>query len=212
MITPDRFIARSSDRVAWLEARRNSISATTVAKACTPAGFQQVVADMTVPREIVPNDVMRWGVEREPFIAQRVKELTGIMPNDWLISYDAGTRAWMTATPDGLSLDHKWIGEYKTSGKPLDQIPVHYLRQVQWQLHVTGAERCLFAYELRLERDGKFYPGIDIETQWVDRDEKMIRELVAVAEQLQQNLVYRDWDEMQMIESEWGEAPREGMK
>ena len=69
--------------------------------------------------------------------------------------------------------------------------------------------RCLFAYELRLERDGKFYPGIDVETQWVDRDEKMIRELVAVAEQLQQNLVYLEWDALEMIESEWGEAPRE---
>jgi hypothetical protein len=101
-----------------------------------------------------------------------------------------------------LSLDHKLIGEYKTSGKPLDKIPAHYMRQVQWQLFVAGAERCLFAYELRLDAPGgTFAPGFDVETQWVDRDDKKIKELVSVAEKLQTVNVYASWDQREELEN-----------
>jgi hypothetical protein len=147
---------------------------------------------------------MDWGNYREPFIAQIVKEKTGIMPNEWLISFDDGLRRWQMATPDGLSMDHTLIAEIKTSGKPLDRIPIGYMRQIQWQLHVTGAEQCLFAYELRLEGPEGFVPGFDVVTQWVERDEKMISELISVAEQIQQNIVYRSWDERDALENEMG--------
>lgn len=202
MIAPERFIARSSDRDAWLAARADGVTATMVAKASTPAGFRDVIEQIENPVDIVPNAMMDWGNYREPFIAQIVKERFGIMPNEWLISFDDGLRRWQMATPDGLSMDHTLIAEIKTSGKPLDKIPVGYMRQIQWQLHVTGAERCLFAYELRLEGPEGFVPGFDVETQWVDRDEKMISELISVAEQVQQNIVYRSWDERDAIENE----------
>lgn len=202
MIAPERFIARSSDRDAWLAARAEGVTATMVAKASTPAGFRDVIEQIENPVDIVPNAMMDWGNYREPFIAQIVKERFGIMPNEWLISFDDGLRRWQMATPDGLSMDHTLIAEIKTSGKPLDKIPVGYMRQIQWQLHVTGAERCLFAYELRLEGPEGFVPGFDVETQWVNRDEKMISELISVAEQVQQNIVYRSWDERDAIENE----------
>lgn len=202
MIAPERFIARSSDRDAWLAARADGVTATMVSKASTPAGFRDVIEQIENPVDIVPNAMMDWGNYREPFIAQIVKERFGIMPNEWLISFDDGLRRWQMATPDGLSMDHTLIAEIKTSGKPLDKIPVGYMRQIQWQLHVTGAERCLFAYELRLEGPEGFVPGFDVETQWVDRDEKMISELISVAEQVQQNIVYRSWDERDAIENE----------
>jgi hypothetical protein len=202
MIIPERFIARSTDRDAWLAARAEGVTATMVAKASTPAGFRDVIEHIDNPVDIIPNALMEWGTHREPFIAQIVKERFGIMPNDWLISFDDGLRRWQMATPDGLSLDHGLIAEIKTSGKPLDKIPVGYMRQIQWQLHVTGAERCLFAYELRLEGPEGFVPGFDVETQWVDRDEKMISELIAVAEQVQQHIVYRSWDEREQLENE----------
>lgn len=197
MISADRFLARSSDRDHWLFMRDQGVTATQVARAATPSGFAEVIALIEEPRPVEVNDFMRWGVERESHIAAVVKERFGIMPNDWLIARDADSSRWQMATPDGLSMDHKWIGEYKTSGKPLDKVPIHYMRQVQWQLHVTGAERCLFAYEERLNGPDGFVPGLDVTCQWIDRNEKMIKELVLVAEQLQQHRVYSDWAEME---------------
>ena len=204
MIEADRFLARSSDREAWLWHREQGVTATMVSRAATPAGFAEVVAEMEAERrDITPNAYMDWGNEREPYIAEVAKERFGIMPNDWLIS--AGGKlspdCWMMATPDGLSLDHKVIGEYKTSGKPLDKIPAHYMRQVQWQMWVTDAERCLFAYELRLDAPSGFAPGFDVECQWVERDDKKIKELVAVAEKLQTINVYASWDQREELEN-----------
>jgi len=205
MIEADRFLARSTDREAWLWHRAQGVTATQVGKAATPAGFAEAVAELENPREVTVNAFMEWGNQREPHIAQVVKERFGIMPNDWLIS--AGEKLspdrWMMATPDGLSLDHKLIGEYKTSGKPLDKIPAHYMRQVQWQMFVCGpqVERCLFAYELRLDAPGGFAPGFDVETQWVDRDEKKIKELVSVAEKLQTVNMYASWEQREELEN-----------
>lgn len=201
MITPDRFIARSSDRELWLAAREDCITATMVANAATPAGFAEVIARIEDPQPIVPNAYMEWGTFREGFIALELKDREGIMPNEWLIAKDSGLDRWMAATPDGLSLDHTVISEIKTSGKPLHSIPIRYRRQMQWQLHCTSAERVLFCWELRLEGPDGFVPDFDIHTQWVERDPDMIRELVFVAEQLQQHLVYRSWDEREEMEN-----------
>jgi hypothetical protein len=204
MISPERFIARSVDRDAWLHARSQGVTATMVAKASTPAGFRDVIEQIENPVDITPNAVMDWGNYREPFIAQVVKERYGIMPNDWLIARDADLCRWQMATPDGLSMDHSVIAEIKTTGKPLDTIPIAYRRQMQWQMYVTGAERCLFAYELRLEGPEGFVPGFDVECQWVDYDAEMIADLVAVAEQVQQTNVYLSWEERESLENENG--------
>lgn len=201
MIAPERFIARSSDREAWLYARQQGITATMVAHGSTPAGFRDIVEQMENPTPVESNAMMDWGNEREPHIAQVVKERFGIMPNDWLIAKDDGLNRWQMATPDGLSMDHTMIAEIKTSGKPLDVIPIRYRRQIQWQLHVTDADRCLFAYELRLQGPEGFVPGFDVVTQWVDRDPKMITELIATAEQLQQTNVYLSWEDREGLEN-----------
>jgi hypothetical protein len=197
VISPDRFIARSSDREAWLWARDQGVTATMVSRAATPAGFAETVARFENPQPVEVNGYMQWGIDRESYIAGIVKDRFGIMPNDWLIAKDAGTSRWQMATPDGLSVDHKWIAEIKTSGKRLHRIPIHYMRQIQWQLYVTDAERCLFAVEERLEGPNGFAAGIDIECQWVDRNEKMIRDLVKVAEDLQLQRVFQDQAELE---------------
>ena len=195
MISAERFIARSSDREAWLYAREQGVTATMVSRAATPSGFREVIAQLENPQPLESNAFMEWGNAREPFIALEVKDRFGIMPNDWLISKDAEVNRWQMATPDGLSMDHKWIAEIKTSGKPLERVPLPYMRQVQWQLWVTGAERCVFAWEQRLTGPNGFVPSLEVHCQWIDRDDKMMRELVTVAEQLQEHRVFSDWVE-----------------
>lgn len=190
MIDVERFIVSSQTRDLWLAARDRGVTATQVAKASTPAGMKEVLDSLENPTPVEPNGFMDWGVEREPYIAHVVKERYGILPNDWLLCAEGAGNEWQMATPDGLSPGHLLIGEYKTSGKPLDKVPANYMRQVQWQLYVTGAEKCLFAYELRLEGPEGFVPGFDVECQWIDRDEKMIADLIKVAEEVQMHAVY----------------------
>jgi hypothetical protein len=196
VIDVDRFVVRSSDRAQWLEARAMGVTATMVQRAFTPAGMRDVLAELDEPRDVEPNAFMSWGNEREPFIAEFVKERHGLLANDWLIAKGGrmSPDRWMMATPDALSQDHKTIGEYKTSGKPLDKIPAHYMRQVQWQMWVTDAESCVFAYELRIDAPGGFAPGM-VETQVVERDEELIQKLVAVAEKVQQYNVFKSQED-----------------
>ena len=184
MIAPERFIARSSDRDAWLEARTRGVTATAVAKAASgPAGFRDQLEARRNPVDIEVNAYMAWGTFMEPVIARWVKDEFGIMPNEWLIAHSVGS-PWL-ATPDGLSLDHSVIAEIKTMGKPLEKPPLDHVRQMQWQMFVTGAEKCLYAWQLRVEVPGGFAPGwIEPRSLWVERDEKMIADLVKVAERL----------------------------
>jgi hypothetical protein len=190
LIDVDRFIVSSQTKDYWLQARDKGVTATQVAKASTPAGMKEVLASLENPVPVEPNRFMDWGNEREAYIAHVVKERYGILPNDWLLCAEGAGNEWMLATPDGLSLDHRFIGEYKTSGKPLDKVPANYMRQVQWQLWVSGAERALFAYELRLEGPEGFVPGFDVECQWIERNEEMIADLIKVAEEVQMHAVY----------------------
>jgi len=195
MISVDRFVAPSSMRVEWLAARGRGVTATQVAKASTPAGLKEVLAQIENPVEVVPNAVMEWGTMREAHISFELKNRFaefGLMPNEWLIAAEGPGNEWMLSTPDMLSRDDRFIAEIKTTGKPLETIPMNYRRQIQWQLHTTGAERCLFAYELRLEGPEGFVPGMSVETQWVGRDEDMISELITTAQKVQEHAV--NWE------------------
>jgi hypothetical protein len=195
LIAVERFIASSQTRDLWLAARGRGVTATQVAKASTPAGYKEVLSQIENPTPVEANAYMSWGTEREAHIAHVVKERYGIMPNDWLLCAEGPGNEWQLATPDGLSLDHTLIGEYKTSSKSLDKVPANYMRQVQWQLYVSGAEKCLFAYELRLEGPEGFVPGFDVECQWIERNEEMISELIETAQKVQMHAVF--WERSQ---------------
>lgn len=198
MISKDRFLAQH-DTEEWHAIRKSGVSATAVAKACTPAGFAAAVNDIWHGVEDIPdNEFMRFGREQEGNIIADLQTLGhDIEPNNWLIAAEGYTNRWQMATPDGLSSDHKTIAEVKTTGKDFGQwssVPIQYRRQVQWQLYVTGAERCIFAWQLRAVTDaGVFVPGwLEPKTAIVTRDEEMIRELVKVSEKLQMELIYRE--------------------
>lgn len=160
MIHANRFLAsKSLDEDLWLDMKRMGVSATDVAKASTEAGYRDVLDQRVNNIQIEDNAYMRFGREQETNVAMWLKQKYGIMPNDWVISHQDNP-SYM-ATPDGISMNHKVIAEIKTTGKDWDpaRIPIQYRRQVQWQLYVTGADYAVFAWLLRVERDGVFYPG-----------------------------------------------------
>lgn len=190
MIAVDRFIARSSDRDAWLAARAEGVTATQVARAAAgPKALQAELDLIANPVPVEPNMFMAWGSYREHAIGLQMKERYGVMPNDWLVCAEGKANRWQLATPDGLSLDHTLIGEYKTGGRA-PHLPANYRRQIQWQLYVTGADACAYAYEQRHEVDGAFVPAWDLYVELVTPDDKEIRKLVSVAEQLQEHAVF----------------------
>jgi hypothetical protein len=183
MIPKDRFIVSSSDREAWLNARRYGVTATQVATASTPAGFEKAAVQFLTEHREPDNAYMEFGRDWEPLMAEYVQVEYGVDPNDWLIR---GDEPHHLATPDGIGADA--IGEYKTTGKDwetVEKLPVRYRRQVQWQLHVTGADKCVVAWLLREEVDGRFIPAwFTPKTGIVNRDEEMIADLIVTADRL----------------------------
>ena len=187
MLLLDQFVASKSVNAGrWLSARREGVTATQVAKAAAgPGGFEQAVQDYRADFVESDNPYMAFGRAWEGPLSMQLKTSWGVMPNDWLIRHT--THPHHMATPDGLSLDHVAIAEIKTTGKDWngEKIPIQYRRQVQWQLHVTGARQCVFAWMLREERDGAFMPAwFEPRVVVMERDEEMIGSLVKVADEL----------------------------
>jgi hypothetical protein len=171
----------------WYKARQYGVSATTVAKAASgPAGFDAELQRALFPEENIVEDnaYMRFGRDWENWIVENLPAEYGIEPNDWLICGE-GKNRWHLATPDGLNRDWSIIAEVKTTGKDWasGKPPIQYRRQVQWQLHVTGAQRCVFGWLLRAEADnGDFVPAwLEPKHIIIERDEEMIKELIDVA-------------------------------
>jgi hypothetical protein len=171
----------------WYKARQYGVSATTVSKAASgPAGFDAELNRALFPENHVveDNDYMRFGRIYEEWIVHGLPREYGIAPNDWLIC-GTGQNRWHLATPDGLNKDWSVIAEVKTTGKDWDgaKIPIQYRRQVQWQLHVTGAQRCVFGWLLRATSEsGDFVPAwMEPKHIVIERDEEMISDLIEVA-------------------------------
>lgn len=191
MITADRFLAaKHIDEAAWLAARRAGATATAVAEVAAKRDRAAGINDWLNPVPFNGNVYTDWGNLMEPELMRFAHDTAGILPSDWVI---AGDDRGHRATPDGLSLDHMAIAEGKTTGDPwagaeskLSAIPIKYRRQVQWQLHVTGAERCLFVWMWRrVDEDGFFIPGWPWpKSIWINRDDFMIRGLVEVADDM----------------------------
>lgn len=182
VLTPDlqaRVVADSRDRVAWLKARSQGITATDVAHLSTPASILRAAKQKLRPSSFSGNAYTDHGRRREPEIAAWVEREHGILPSSALFRADTEKRH--LATPDGISQDDAGritLSEIKTTNKPWRTIPRQYLRQVWWQQHVLGAERTLFAWEEH--RD--FRPlHDDPKCVWIDRDEDEISTLVTMA-------------------------------
>jgi YqaJ-like viral recombinase domain len=196
MIEQARFLAQSFSP-EWYTLREAGVTATAAAKAATPAGMRELMHEAEHGREEQPdNAFMKFGRDYETQIVADLSSF-GIAHNDWLISADTGAGAWKMATPDGLNVSHDVIAEVKTTGKDWGDwahVPIQYRRQVQWQLHVTGAESCVFAWLLRRQLDsGELVAAwLDPKIVIVHPDPDMIEDLVQTAQILQQHKINLD--------------------
>lgn len=182
MLSPEleaRIVADSRDRVAWMRARSQGITATDVAGLSTPASILRAAQQKLRPSGFSGNAYTDHGRRREPLIAEWVEKEHGIHPSTALFCAEVEKRH--LATPDGILQDSEGrivLAEIKTTNKSWRSIPRGYLRQVWWQQHVVGAERTLFAWEEH--RD--FRPLHDQPVcVWIDRDDAEIDKLVHLA-------------------------------
>ena len=180
-----RIVADSTDRVAWLRARAQGITATDVAKLATPKSLQNAVYDKLNGSSFSGNSFTDHGRAREPEIAAWVLGRYGIQPSTAL--FHAADHRRHLATPDGVGTGSGRgsggleLAEIKTTSKAWRSIPRSYLRQVWWQQYVLGAERTLLVWEQH--RD--FVPvNAEPECRWIERDEDQIAILVGYANNL----------------------------
>ena len=174
---------QSENRDAWLAARRGAVTATEVAKAATPAGFQEALEERRNPTEVTDNAFMKFGRDNENWLALELKREFGLIPNTWLIAAKNDRRHM--ATPDLLALDHGTIGEIKTGGKEITKPPIAHVRQMMWQMYCTGTTLCVYGFMLRGENAAGFHPAWPEPKTWiVKRDDEMIMELIGVAGRL----------------------------
>ncbi len=135
-----------TDREAWLEARRHLITATDISAILGLHPYKSArevyMEKKGLAKEVVPNQAMETGTHLEPAIASWFEKTTGkpCIETGLHIKDDI-----FGATPDRLIgdtelLECKYAGANASQnfGSGDDEVPAHYLLQVQWQLFVTG--------------------------------------------------------------------------
>lgn len=143
-----------TDNAAWLAAREGKVTASKVAKIMT--GGPGTWASLKRASTFRGNRYTKYGHEREPFIIDHLAQY-GLVPN--LALFGRADNHAHAATPDAISERGFRIGEAKTTvvdWNGLDSALESFRRngiadywwQIQWQLYVTDARACVFAYEL----------------------------------------------------------------
>ncbi len=145
-----------TDRADWLTKRRTGIGASDIAAiiGISPWStiFQTWVSKMSDDApEIKASEDMEWGLRMEGLIIEEaldrlVNPLRYPPLSEVAVHYGALLRStihpWMLATPDALvTIGEPFVIEAKKTGDwSWDEVPAHYVAQIQWQMAVSGAE------------------------------------------------------------------------
>lgn len=175
----------------WLEARKRYVTATEVAQLVRRGEsywreLRELKAGRRECKDLSHVPAVRHGKEREAAIVPFVQSLEPDMVHNEDLVVRLGRYA---ATPDLLG--DGIVGEIKTvkdtrlaklqaaGGWPTGQ----YYDQVQWQLFVTGAIACVFAWEPYEDWHGTLVPREDKRGNiTIHRDEERIKQLRSVAD------------------------------
>ncbi len=169
-------------RQDWLEKRRQGIGASDIAAIIGISPWStplQIWVSKTIDEipEAEETEDMAWGIAMERLIieetAQRLDASTTVIP----ILCRNVERPWMLATPDAIANEDDGadflIEAKKVDAWSWDEIPPHYVMQVQWQLAVTGLGSAVLAV-LHRGRRLELYP--------VAADPEMQQELITAGE------------------------------
>ena len=197
-------VDKNVDQEKWLEERRKGVTATEVSKLAKgqPAVRRNLLAEKQSGESAFKgNRYTNWGLEREQVIAGLIEFHGGFEASDILFFSEGNHRH--LATPDAIYLaeDHNLIAEIKTSKHDLSSQGPHFRRstycdQMQWQMYVCNATRCLYVWE---QHDDNWVEGMDgverpspiLRTwEWIDRNDARIAELVLIADEF---LEHMDW-------------------
>lgn len=177
-----RILADGRDRIAWLKARSQGVTASDAAKLATDRSIESVVRSKIHGVSLADNAYLRHGREREPVLAAWGEKHYGFKPSAALFCAEDDVRH--LATPDGITFDESGeilLAEIKTTNKPWTRVPKHYLRQIWWQQYVLGAERSLIIWE---EHENFVPVRQEPQALWIERNDHEIAQLVRRANTL----------------------------
>ena len=182
---------KTESREQWLDARRRYVTATEVAQLVRRGQdywdeLREIKAGQRTAPDISGLPAVRHGREREALIVPYVQSLEeGMVPNDDLYVRNDRYAATPDLVGDGIVGEIKTIKDTRLAklqaakGWPTGQ----YYDQVQWQLFVTGAIACVFAWEPVEMWEAEFVPREDLRDHiTIHRDEERITQLQEVAD------------------------------
>ena len=182
---------KTESREQWLDARRRYVTATEVAQLVRRGQdywdeLREIKSGERTAPDISGLPAVRHGREREALIAPYVQSLEeGMVPNEDLYVRNGRYAATPDLVGDGIVGEIKTIKDKRLAklqqakGWPTGQ----YYDQVQWQLFVTGAIACIFAWEPYEDWGGELVPREDMrEHITIHRDEERIKALQEVAD------------------------------
>ena len=182
---------KTESREQWLEARRRYVTATEVAQLVRRGQdywdeLREIKAGQRTAPDISGLPAVRHGREREALIVPYVQSLEqGMVPNEDLYVRNQRYAATPDLVGDGIVGEIKTIKDTRLAklqtakGWPTGQ----YYDQVQWQLFVTGAIACIFAWEPVEMWEAEFVPREDLRDHiTIHRDEERINQLREVAD------------------------------
>lgn len=189
-------VAKEDDEQAWLAQRRAGVTATEVRDLATgKKSVAALVAEKRNPPPRLDNRQFAWGRAREGVLGDWLRG-AGFEPES-RVFHAAENPRWL-ASPDAVGVDFDGrvvIAEVKTSkhdlgaGSPEFEAS-GYNVQMQWQMLVTGAQRCFFVVEQHdddwVDRGGEWPEpeplGLPL-ARWVERDDRVIAGLEELAAQ-----------------------------
>jgi hypothetical protein len=208
--------ASDKDRARWLYERAHGVTATQVRDLYQKAhGFHGITVEELIAEKLPfllaetdeqieaaaaggfqGNAYTAWGNEREPVIAEQLRESHGMQPESRVFRSIANPRH--LASPDGIRVDVHGridVAEIKTAGKPVPvgsraYVEKGYGIQQTWTTGVVGALGSLYAWELREGRPGEFESGhpFGVDVEWVEFDAALFAELVVLADHFLERL------------------------
>jgi putative phage-type endonuclease len=177
-------------RADWLALRRQGVGSSDAPAVLGVSPYRTALevwlekVGMVEPEE---NEAMRWGRLLEPLVADEYARTSGVPLLAPQAIYQHPDYSWMLATPDRLATptDPRIVIEIKTRAtwRQDEDVPAHYLVQVQHQLAVLGLDRATLVILVAGQR-----------LLWADveRDDALIRDLVEHEREFWRRVELRD--------------------